>query len=291
VERWKREHGSITLGRLSDEFIDSRDGISAKHERSLRYTKDRFKPLWPVRVCNLTHTEIEDVLWGLPPHSFNAHLRRIRSILNYGVKHKYLAENPALRLEPRFTKRSGVETLPIQAVERMLRIAEDRMPELLPFLTIALFTGVRVEEIGRLRWSDFNSADKILVIKAEISKTGKRRFIPLADNHLAWLSLISGRPEKRVLALTPTMLRNRRRKLWRLMRAEDATLPRHAPPNCLRHAFSSYHLAKYDNIAELCRQSGHSSVVMFDHYHHAVTRSDADRYWQITPSFYSITTS
>lgn len=285
MERWESEHSSVTLRQLFELFLLSRnDHISDKHERSLGYTKSRFKPLWKVKACDLNHTEIEDRLEGLPPHSFNAHLRRVRSVLNYGVKHKYLAENPALRIERRAAKRAELEILPVGRVEQMLHLAQAKLPELLPFLTIGLFTGVRVEEIGKLKWVDFNLADKVLVIRPDISKTEKRRYISLADSHMAWLSLINKRPEGKVLVLTPTMLRNRRRKLWRLMRAEDASLPRNAPPNCLRHAFSSYHLAKHDNIAELCRQSGHSSAVMFEHYQHAVGKADAERYWQIKPA-------
>ena len=62
----------------------------------LRYTKERLQRLHARKVSTLTKEEIEDAFWKLSPSSFNAHIRRVRSVLAFGVKHGYLSTNPAV---------------------------------------------------------------------------------------------------------------------------------------------------------------------------------------------------
>ena len=57
------------------------------------------------------------------------------------------------------------------------------------------------------------------------------------------------------------------------------------PNNALRHSFGSYHLKHFGNDALTRLQMGHwrDSTVLFAHYRRAVTRGNAERYWNIKP--------
>ena len=104
---------SISLIKLFDQFLEnlgSQDSV--KHRQALQYTKQRFSSLHKTKVSSLSKEDVEDCLWKLPPASYNAHLRRIKSVLNYGVKHGYLVKNPAFLVEPIKRPRQSVKVLP-----------------------------------------------------------------------------------------------------------------------------------------------------------------------------------
>jgi len=60
-------------------------------------------------------------------------------------------------------------------------------PEMVPFLAIGAFAGLRSAEIGRLDWSEVHLADKFIEIKAAKAKTASRRIVPISGNLAKWL--------------------------------------------------------------------------------------------------------
>ena len=285
IDHWKEAHRSVSLGKLFDQFLQTKSADSQKHRQSLGYTRQKFDSLLDEKVSSLTRQDIEISLSRLPPASFNAHLRRIKSVLNFGLKHSYLAKNPALLVEPIKRPRQSIKILPVETVELMLRTAKEHTPNLLPFLTISLFAGARPEEINRLEWRDFNLPDKKLIIRPEISKTNQHRTVDLSDNFIEWLNTFDRKESSsRVMegwtrgTLTPT-----RNRLWNLMRQQQPTLPKHAPHDVLRHLWVSMFLANQGTIDSLLMQSGHSNAVMFRHYLSICSKADAARYWSLCP--------
>jgi integrase len=286
IDRWNEQHRSVSLGKLFDQYLETRSQDSSKHQASLRYTKARFEKLHARKVSTLTKDDIDDYLYKLSPASYNAHLRRVRSVLTYGVKHGYLSRNPALLVQPIKRPRVSVKILPVETVERMLRTAQMHTPDLLPFLCVSLFTGVRREEMSKLLWDDFNLPDKKLIVRAEISKTNQHRPIDLSDNLIAWLQTFNRRHGRRVMAnFTIATLGNSRSRLWEHMRKSDSSLPKHPPHNVLRHCYVSHYLSLHgpESIWSLTIQAGHTSQVMFRHYLNIVSKADAERYWSIRP--------
>ena len=69
-----------TLAKLFEEYLQTRSQDSQKHQQSLRYTKDKMVKLHARKVSMLSKEEIEDVFWKLSPSSFNAHIKRVRSL-------------------------------------------------------------------------------------------------------------------------------------------------------------------------------------------------------------------
>jgi site-specific recombinase XerD len=286
IDHWNEQNRSVSLRHLFDLYLETRKHDSLKHQQSLRYTKERFQKLHTRKVSTLTKDDIDDALWKLPPTSFNAHLRRTRSVLTYGVKHGYLTKNPALLVESIKRPRQSVKILPVETVELMLRTAQMHTPDLLPFLCVSLFTGVRREETSKLLWDDFNLPDKKLIVRAEISKTNQHRPIDLSDNLIAWLETFNRRHGRRVMAgFTIATLANSRSRLWEHMRLTDSSLPKHPPHNVLRHCYVSHYLSLHgpESIWSLTIQAGHTSQVMFRHYLNIVSKADAERYWNIRP--------
>jgi hypothetical protein len=108
IDRWHEQHRSISLGRLFDQYIETRSQDTQKYQQSLRYTKERMSRLHARKVSTLTKDEIEDAFWKLGPSSFNAHIRRVRSVLTFGQKHGYLKTNPAVLVQQIKSAADGV---------------------------------------------------------------------------------------------------------------------------------------------------------------------------------------
>jgi integrase len=278
IDRWQEQHRSVSLAKLFEEYLESRSEDSQKHQQG------RLQRLHARKVSTLTKEEIEDAFWKLPPASFNAHLRRVRSVLAFGVKHGYLSRDPALLVQQIKRPRQSVKILPVETVELMFRTAQASVAEVLPFLCVSLFTGARPEEISKLLGNDFNLEDKVPRIRPEISKTNRHRIINLSENLIAWLATFPRREGRRVMAgWTRAILGAARHRLWQLMREKQADLPRHAPHNALRHCCVSHYLCLHGSIDQLLLQSGHSRAVMFEHYLNIVAKSDAEKYWNLRP--------
>ena len=114
-------------------------------------------------------------------------MRYLRAIFNFGIMRGYIVENPISRLDFADCPRKEV-TIPAHQVAKMLNHALENDLALLPFLTLGFFCGIRPDgELRELEWSDVKLPEGEVVIRPEISKTNRRRFVELSDNAKAWL--------------------------------------------------------------------------------------------------------
>ena len=106
---------------------------------------------------------------------------------NYGIKRGYLTDNPIARFDFVERPRCEVVTIPNKRVSAMLNHAFEDDLDLLPFLVFGFFAGIRPNgELQKLEWRDVDLADSgkpVLVIRPEVSKTNRRRFIDLSPNY------------------------------------------------------------------------------------------------------------
>jgi integrase len=187
----------------------------------------------------------------------------------YAVKRKYATDNPMKEIE----KPTGDSKPGILSVEQTARLLVSASPELLPYIAIGAFAGLRASELERLDWRDIDFEENEIAVNSE-SKTGERH-VDMLPNLREWLlplRKLSGN-------ITPENFR----KHFDQAR-EDADIEPW-PNNALRHSFGSYHLKHFGNDAQTRLQMGHwrDSSVLFAHYRRAVTRRNAERYWSIKP--------
>jgi integrase len=83
--------------------------------------------------------------------------------------------------------------------KQLLATAEEEVPELIPFLAMAGFAGLRRSELVReyakeevLRWEDINWQKQLITVRHEVAKQtsrkmGNRRLIPMEAALLYWL--------------------------------------------------------------------------------------------------------
>jgi integrase len=192
--------------------------------------------------------------------------------------------SPVARLDFADLEKKEVEVFSAIEVERMLNDALENDLDLLPFLILAAFCGIRPDgELRKLLWSDlkFDGDKPQVVIRPEVSKMKRRRFVDLSENALAWIEAYrqrGGVDTGKIVPFSANVLRKKRRK-----NRARAKITRWIQQG-LRHTFCSAWLATNKRVNELVLQSGHTNPdTMWKHYHRALTEAEAKAFWAIQP--------
>lgn len=197
------------------------------------------------------------------------------TFLSYCVALDWLQVNPAHKLKAalgarRITaKRNANVFFAPEECTLLLDTARDHAPELLGYLVLALFCGIRPEEVDRLSWDDVRK-DGVAISEAA-SKTGHRRFVPLRPAASAWITAarrLGGKlpPANRVRFLRKT------RKLSGVKWGHDV----------LRNTFCTYSAPIWGTI-ETAASAGHSEQVLKAHYLEAAPKEQALAFWALRP--------
>jgi integrase len=269
---------SCTATQLVNELVAAKkaDGASARHVSDLRSRLGIFaEKFGDQMVATITSTEIDDWLRLLPvkPITRNHYRRLIILAFNFAVRSGYATANPAVDA----AKAKVVDKAPgILTVTETARLLEAASPDILPFVAVAAFAGLRRAELERLDWSEIDFESGLIEVKAEKSKTAQRRLVKMEPNLCEWLT-----PVRKLKGnVTPDNFR-RQFDLARVI----AGLGKNWKTNALRHSYASYHLAHFDNAALTALQLGHhDSRITFAHYRELVRPKEAEQYWDIRPA-------
>lgn len=145
-----------------------------------------------------------------------------------------------------------------------------------PFAFMA-FAGIRPDEITKLKWEDVSLELHNIRIGATIAKKLYRRNVRINPTLAAWISTIPA--EQRVGKIRPAR--------WTYKAAKvriKAGIDGREKQDALRHSYASYMLATEGDLDALKQDMGHGHMaVFFNHYHKALTKSEALPYWQVLP--------
>ena len=143
----------------------------------------------------------------------------------------------------------------------------------LPYLVIGAFAGLRNIEITRLDWSHIRLARGFIECEASMTKTRRRRLVPISENLLAWLQPIA-------LPAGPVApYRDVATALDYFCKKIGMTWKR----NALRHSYISYRLALVPDTARVALECGNSANIIFQHYRELVTPDQAQEWFNICP--------
>ena len=174
--------------------------------------------------------------------------------------------------------------------KQLLATAEEEVPELIPFLAMAGFAGLRRSELVReyaadqvLRWEDINWQKQLITVRHEVAKQtsrkmGNRRFIPMEAALLHWLS-----PYRKEEGLLIPMVDSAVRRRMKKLRLASKVNP---PTNALRRSYASYWLSRSskEGLGELSKRMGNSETVCKRHYLETLTREEGTAWFKIRRS-------
>jgi integrase len=252
------------------------DGVSERHLSDIRSRLSVFAEKFDGQmVATITSKEIDTWLRSLPvaPLTRNHYRQVVVLAFNFAVRAGYATANPAARAAKAKVVGQAPEILSVSEAASLLEAAT---PDVLPYIAIGLFAGLRRAELERLDWSEIDFDSGLIEVTAQNSKTAQRRFVTMQPNLRDWLLPLRQHKGN----VTP---QNCFRELFEQARA--AARITEWPDNALRHSFASYHLAHFKNAASTALEVGHhDSRITFAHYRELVKPKDAERYWSIRPA-------
>ena len=276
----KASEKSCTAIHLVKELVAAKekDGASVRHVNDLRVRLNRFaKKFDGQMVATITSGEIDDWLRSLnvSPVTRNNFRRLVVLMFNFAIGRGYTSSNPA---EKTAKAREPKAKPGILSVEQASALLSRAAPEILPYIAIGLFAGLRRAEIERLDWSEVDFDSGHIEVTAEKSKSKvANRFITMQPNLREWLL-----PHRKLKGNVTPQARFEFRQLFEQAR-KDAAIDEW-PENALRHSFASYHVAKFGDAKGLALEMGHmDSGMLFNHYRALVKQNEAERYWNIRP--------
>jgi len=268
---------TCTFRALLDELLTAKkkDGASAPYLTDLECRLGQFKNAFgDKQVCEIRTDEIDDWLRGLDvsPVSRNNSRRVLRTAFSFAVARNYCVDNTAAKT----AKAKEIEgTVGILTVVETARLLEAADGELVPFIAIGAFAGLRRAELERLDWSEVDLESGLITVQAKKAKSARRRFVKIRENLASWLAPYAAHRGM----VTPDNCR----KMLEATRVAGGI--KHWPSNALRHSFASYHLAHFNDAAALALELGHTDAgLVFQHYREIVKPKEAERYWNVVPN-------
>jgi len=272
---------SIPFVDLCDKYIAAKSNRDPRHLKGLRQTRNRFSSLHSLPVSDIDHRILEPLVNSIPEGGRNLILRHLRSFFNYAIKKGWAVTNPVARLDFVPIDPKEVEVLDPESVQRMLEYTLKNDLELLPFLVLGFFTGIRPEELLLVQWEDLHLASRDINLRPSVSKTRTSRFPVLSDNSIAWLEayrLAGGRTCGPIIDLKEDAMYSRRQKIRLAVGVTEWA------QDCMRHSFCSYWMAAGKGVEQLLLVAGHENPrTLRKHYHRGVTKSEAEKFWSIVP--------
>jgi len=275
---------TCTAAELVDELLKVKeaDGASERYLSDLRSRLTQFAECFNGKpVAEITAPEVDQWLRSLSDKETGKRLaattrnnfhRVLIVAFNFTREHGYSAGNPAEK-----TARAKVieSAIGILTVEDTAHLLESAASELVPYIAIGAFAGLRRAELERLDWREVDLQAGLIEVTAKKAKSARRRFVRIQPNLAKWLQ-----PYRQLSGnVTPPKYREL------LDAARESAGTEQWPHNALRHSFASYHLAHFKDAAALALELGHTnSNLVFQHYRQLVAPKQAARYWKIAPA-------
>lgn len=262
-----------------------------KSEVSPVYLKDlegrlgKFSETFSCPIKNVRRPDIENFLDSLNMSGrtrFN-YSRLIFTLFNFAKSRGYYPKNmdPFEGIDCKHRDLSEIEVFSPEELSEILNMAK---PEVIPFITIAAFAGLRHAELSRLEWNEINLEEDFIEIKKSKAKTRSRRLVPIQPNLHNWL-ILHQRKYGKVAAYA-----NMTKQLLHVAKLVDTARKTGDPSsgfawkhNALRHSFISYRLALIKDENRVALESGNSPQMIFQNYRQLVTDKAADQWFSITP--------
>jgi integrase len=280
----RRAVAATTVGAAADRFLrtrlqDCRRATYTWYEARLGFLVAAFGER---TLDDVTRADLRRWIDGLETGATAkaANVRAARSLWRWAMRQEpqLAAVDPTLGLASSVRPRDGAEPAVLQAAEgaKVLAAAGPHRSA----LALMMFAGIRPHELAgtnkpRLLWRHVNTADRIVIVPGEVSKTGRRRPIEgLPETVWRWLA--PGAADQPVATVSARQIINTARRAlgW-------ATWPH----DCLRHTFASHALALTSDPGAVSLWLGHEGrpTLLHRHYRGLSTKAVAEAWFGLRP--------
>ena len=245
-----------------------------------RFLSFVHKPVSGVALEDLQEYALHLQEKGLKATTLKRKLNTVKSLFTFATKLNYVRFNVAAALRmPKTDSSLANRILKQSQVLKLIQCANDGRDKSL--LKLIYATGMRVSEVCRLKWSDFNEREDGEVQVTIIGKGNKVRVVIVPAT--VWLEIEALRTH--IEDDEPVFRSVRNRQLDRTMvhkivkdSAKKAGINPSVSSHWLRHCHASHALQKGASIALVRDSLGHSSVAITDRYLHSVPSDSSGNY-------------
>jgi len=280
-----------TVPEVLAELIAARtkDGVSKFHLKDLRLRGGHFAKAFNRPIGDIGSDDLNTWLYKLSGSHRNRNNMAavISNLFRFAQENKWLSQNRPTATE--FMKRAKrIKAAPIEIftpdeAARMLQRVNSKRPDLLPFLAIGLFAGIRVEETKRLDWSAVKLGEGHIELDAEDTKLSARRIVPIQPNLAKWLQPYKSK--KGPIAPIGKAVETLQKVVEGDLKHADGTEDKGVAwkRNAMRHSYGSYRLRSINSADTVALEMGNSPRMIQNHYHKLVTEAQAKEFWAIEP--------
>jgi len=227
----------------------------------------------------------------------------LRTFFSYCKEAEWLEKSPVRKsFAPKVTE-FDPQILTIKDAEKLMRATPDHMRV---FMALALFCGIRIQELCRLKFSDiaWNDYDKgwIVLISPAIGKKNRARNVPVPANAEAWIinravpkggmgNVFYGPHTPNPPYIMPErceyVMPGKEGGVSYRIREIAKTAGVKLSQNVMRHSFASYYFELTRDAEQTRYRLGHNTPdVLFTHYRQLVARATTNPfgYFHIWPN-------
>lgn len=243
--------------------------------KDIRLRLERFADAFHCPISRVGTAQVEKFLvsLGVTGRTQNNFRRMIGTLFHFAIKRGYLPKDHSgvQDVELATENPPDIEIFTTEEMEKLLGAAR---PEIVPFVALGGFAGLRHAEILRLDWRQVSFSTGHIEVLAKNSKTKVRRLVPMHDNLRHWLL-----PRQRDSGPVAVFDNMTKQLSWL---AGDSEVPwKH---NALRHSFVSYRVAELQNVAQVAHEAGNSPRIIERNYLKRVVPAEATHWFSIMPT-------
>jgi len=279
---WKRAPRSTGASPPLESVIAELLAAKAAAGRSPRYSVTLSIPLNQfakgrerAAIASFGLRDVEQFLDSKGIHSRSTVRARLSTLFRFAVRRGYRPDNPCDRLEAVRVVKTPPTVLSIVQTKSCLDWLDCKNPRAFAWFVLTTFAGLRPEEAEQTSWNEINFEEGWIRVEAQTTKVRQRRVVYPHATAMLWLRRARERKSELPLARQP------RRRAIRSLR----TLLGFAkwPKDVTRHSAASYWLADSGQAAQIASALGHSESVLRKNYMALVTKTEAQKFWQLQP--------
>ena len=264
----------VTFGEFADKYLrhhasKKQDGGKMDRSRLQNHLRRRFgtRPLAEIHREDVARYQADRMMEKAAPATVNRETQLLKSIYSRAIDWGFAYENPARGVKLLRENNNKERVLSQEEEEALLGGARaSRQPKLVPFIILALNTGLRRGELLRLEWRDVDLEHRALVVQR--SKSGKSRRVPLNSVAMGAVEELQPEAAGRLFDFGTQVSKTTTKA------AERAGLVGVTLHTC-RHTFCSRLVARGADLVTVQTLAGHATIVTTMRYAHDVATKEA----------------
>lgn len=212
------------------------------------------------------------------PPTWKAYHKTLSKFFAEALKMEWVTLNPFSNLDAPKSAPPERKFMSVQDAKLALQSVLKRKPQLIHFMTLGLFAGVRPVESLRLTSKHINMDTGYIHMTGDITKSHSymERIVPINDTLRAWFEAYPF--EDKPVPVNDICYVDKALKACSTQDHWERTADN------LRHSFATYEFARSCNSAQTAAICGHAEAIAMKHYRGRVTPEEASQYFALLPS-------